>query len=140
MDIAKAVAMDATCERGKVGCVLVLDGRGVAFGRNGSISGHPHCTDEGVGCHIVNGHCERCIHAEQNCLLNMIRLGIGIVGIQQAEIWCTHQPCFRCYRMIVQVGIKKIVYNLPYEDKIRDIFLDKSVLMVNINEVTNDEV
>ena len=63
----------STCNRLSVGAVLVRDRRVIAEGYNGSVSGDVHCTDR--GCYMVNGHCLRTIHAEQNVLIQCAKFG-----------------------------------------------------------------
>src|SRR5690606_5886840 len=67
MTMAHFVATRATCTRRQVGAVIVRDKRILTTGYNGSPPGLPHCSD--VGCWIVDGHCVRTIHAEQNALV-----------------------------------------------------------------------
>ena len=65
--IAKEVASRSTCKRAAVGAVIVKDNRILATGYNGAPAGMPHCLDE--GCSVVDGHCQRAIHAEANALV-----------------------------------------------------------------------
>ena len=54
------------------------------------------------------------IHAEQNAIIQAARMGISIQG---ATLYCTHQPCVICTKMIVNAGIARIVYDEPYPDE-----------------------
>ena len=65
---------------------------------------------------IASGtHAEICyaIHAEQNAIIQAARLGISIDG---ATLYCTHQPCVICAKMIVNAGIRRVVYQEGYPD------------------------
>jgi dCMP deaminase len=111
MDIAQVVASRATCERKKVGTVIVRDKIILSTGYNGSLSGLPHCDE--VGHEIENDHCVRTIHSEANAIVQAARNGISING---AEIFITASPCYTCFKMIANAGIKTIYYGEFYRD------------------------
>jgi dCMP deaminase len=106
---SRVMALRSTCNRLSVGCVIVRDKRIIASGYNGSIKGDVHCID--VGCRVVEGHCVRVIHAEQNALLQCARFG---VSTENADIYVTHLPCLQCTKSIIQAGIKRVYYETPY--------------------------
>ena len=54
------------------------------------------------------------IHAEQNAIIQAARLGVSIEG---ATLYCTHQPCVICAKMIVNAGIRRVVYQEGYPDE-----------------------
>ena len=112
MQIARDVSTRATCLRRQVGAVIVRDRRILTTGYNGSPMGLPHCLTE--GCHLVNGHCIRCLHAEQNAIIQGAYFGVSTDG---AFLYCTHQPCNMCAKMIVNAGIKKVVIGGDYPDE-----------------------
>ena len=107
-DALNAATM-ATCPRASVGCVLVRDGHGLVSGYNGASRGLPHCTD--VGCLMVDGHCLRSCHAEQNAIATAARLGVSVTG---ATCYSTHQPCTTCANMLINTGIVRVVYLNEY--------------------------
>ena len=113
MKQAELFSSRATCNRLKVGCVIVRGNQLLSEGYNGSVKGHPHCFD--VGC-LLNDEqrCIRCIHAEQNAVLNAMAKGVPIEG---ATLYVTHEPCEGCMRFINQAGIKRVVYKEPYKNK-----------------------
>ena len=76
--IAKEVSSRATCLRAQVGAVVVKDNRILSTGYNGASAGEHHCSDE--GCLMYEGHCIRCIHAEENAIMNAARFGIPLDG------------------------------------------------------------
>ena len=101
----------ATCQRLKVGAVIVKNKNVLATGYNGSASGEVHCIDE--GCLMRDGHCIRTIHAEQNALLQCAKHGVNVNG---ASIYVTHFPCLHCTKSLVTVGIREIVYLNDYRN------------------------
>ena len=74
MRIAFEVAKRSTCPRAAVGAVIVRDKRILTTGYNGSPSGLPHCTE--VGCLMVNDHCVRTLHAEQNAIIQAAKIEV----------------------------------------------------------------
>ncbi|HEU4963191.1 MAG TPA: ComE operon protein 2 [Bacilli bacterium] len=109
MDQAVMVASRATCDRLHVGAVIVRDRRIISTGYNGSVSGDVHCAD--VGCHVVDGHCIRTIHAESNAILQCAKFG---VSTEAADMYVSHFPCLLCSKQIIQAGIKHIYYGEKY--------------------------
>lgn len=105
------VAQRATCNRRKVGAVLVRDKRILTTGYNGSPPGMPHCTD--VGCWMVENHCIRTIHAEQNAVVQAALHGISTQG---ASIYVTAAPCVNCAKLLVAAGVTRVVYADKYTD------------------------
>lgn len=112
MAIATEVATRATCDRKLVGAVIVRDRSILATGYNGSIAGTPHCDE--VGHLMEDGHCVRTIHAENNAIIQAARNG---VRIDSASIYVTASPCWNCFKMIANSGIKKIVFGEFYRDE-----------------------
>ncbi|QBO37003.1 ComE operon protein 2 [Periweissella cryptocerci] len=108
---AVALSSRSTCNRLSVGAVLVRDRRLIASGYNGAVEGDAHCFD--VGDLMVDGHCIRAIHAEQNALLQCAKYGIAADG---AEVYVTDFPCVNCTKMLLQAGIKKINYLRNYNN------------------------
>ncbi|MCM0581988.1 ComE operon protein 2 [Weissella diestrammenae] len=108
---AVMLASRSTCTRLHVGAAIVKDGRIIASGYNGSVVGTPHCTE--VGDYIVDGHCIRAVHAEQNALLQLAKMGIAA---DDAEIYVTDFPCVHCTKFLLQAGIKKINYLRNYNN------------------------
>ena len=112
MQIARDVSTRATCLRRQVGAVIVRDLRILTTGYNGSPRGLAHCLD--AGCHLVNGHCIRCLHAEQNAIIQGAYNGVSTAN---SVLYCTHQPCNMCAKMIVNAGIVKVVIGGEYPDE-----------------------
>lgn len=113
MEIATAVSGRSTCPRRSVGSVLVRDRRILATGYNGAPEGLAHCTD--VGCLMVDGHCVRTLHAEQNALLQAAAHGVSTEG---STIYVTSEPCLHCTKMLLNARVQRIVYREPYADEL----------------------
>lgn len=111
MELARGVSGRATCVRKKVGAVLVRDRALLSSGYNGSPKGRPHCTDEGVGCEMEDGHCVRTVHAEANAITQAARNGVNIDG---ATLYSTASPCYPCAKMLVNAGISVVVFGEWY--------------------------
>jgi dCMP deaminase len=111
MRMALLASERATCERLKVGSVIVKNKNVLSTGYNGSASGEAHCLD--VGCLIRDGHCIRTIHSEQNALLQCAKHGVSVKG---ASIYVTHFPCLHCTKSLVTAGITEIVYLNDYRN------------------------
>lgn len=117
------VSQRATCLRRKVGAVIVRDKRILTTGYNGSPPGMPHCTD--VGCQIVEGHCIRTIHAEQNAIAQAALHGISTQG---ATIYVSAAPCINCAKLLIAAGVERVVYADKYTDSYgEEILLDKGI-------------
>lgn len=111
MAIAREVATRSTCDRKHVGAVIVRDKMILTSGYNGSIRSLGHCDDEG---HLMeDGHCVRTVHAEANAIVQAARNG---VRLDQADIYVTASPCFGCFKLIANSGIRKIVFGEFYRD------------------------
>ena len=119
MDITRLVARRTTCLRRAVGAVIVKDKRILATGYNGAPTGIRHCAEvgclrESLGVESGMRH-ELCrgIHAEQNAILQAAYHGVSVKG---AHLYCTTQPCSICAKMIINAGIRAILYESGYED------------------------
>jgi len=121
MEIAFTVAQRSTCDRAHVGAVLVRDRRILATGYNGAPAGLPHCDD--VGHLMVDGHCVRTLHAEQNAIIQGALHGVSTQG---ATAYVTHQPCLTCAKMLINAGIRRVVYAGDYPDEYSRLFLEEA--------------
>lgn len=109
MAIAAQVATRSTCDRKHVGAVIVRDKMILTTGYNGSVRGSPHCDDEG---HLLeNGHCVRTVHAEANAIVQAARNGVRLEG---ADIYVTAIPCFGCFKLIANAGLRRVVFGELY--------------------------
>jgi dCMP deaminase len=112
MNLAREAASRSTCPRKAVGAVLVRDKAVLATGYNGSIRGLAHCTE--VGCLMEGGHCVRTVHAEANALIQAARHGVRIEG---ADCYVTASPCWECFKLLANAGVKRIVFGEFYRDQ-----------------------
>lgn len=121
IDITHLVATRSTCLRRQVGALLVKDRNILATGYNGTPSGITHCED--VGClrerlKVPSGERHelcRGLHAEQNAIIQAARHGVNIDG---ATLYCTTMPCIICTKMLINAGIRRIVYEEGYADEL----------------------
>ena len=111
MNIAKEVATRSTCDRKYVGAVIVREKTILSTGYNGSIKGLPHCDE--AGHEMVDDHCIRTTHAEANAIVQAAKNG---VEINQSEIYVTASPCYNCFKLIANAGIKTIYYGEFYRE------------------------
>ena len=112
MNIARQAATRSTCDRKHVGAVIVRDKTILSTGYNGSIRGMPHCDD--VGHMMENDHCVGTVHAEANAIIQAAKNGVRIDG---AELYTTASPCWSCFKLIANAGIKVIYYGEFYRER-----------------------
>jgi dCMP deaminase len=112
MRIAIQAAARSTCDRKHVGAVIVRDKTILSTGYNGSIRGLPHCDD--VGHMLENDHCIATVHAEANAIIQAAKNGTAIDG---ADIYITASPCWNCFKLIANSGIRRILYLEFYRDE-----------------------
>ena len=111
MNIARQAATRSTCDRKHVGAVIVRDKTILSTGYNGSIRGLPHCDDVG---HLMDaGHCVATVHAEANAIIQAAKNGVRIDG---GELYTTASPCWSCFKLIANAGIRRIYYGEFYRD------------------------
>ena len=120
MEIAVTLGKLGTCDRARVGAVLTKDGRCVSWGFNGAPPGLPHCADNDHGWRgtqrpqdIEIHGCVNATHAEANALAFAARQGIST---DDSTLYVERSPCVDCARLLIAVGIKRVVYLVPYRD------------------------
>ena len=140
MEITKLVARRSTCMRRHVGAVIVRDRRILATGYNGAPRGLRHCSE--TGClrekmNIPSGQNQelcRGLHAEQNAIIQSALFG---VSIENSQIYTVNQPCVVCAKMIINAGIKRIVFDEAYPDPLSEELIKESgIELVNIRKGT----
>ena len=135
MEMASVAAKRSTCLRRSVGAVIVKNKQILASGYNGTPMGLPHC--EEVGClreqlKVPSGKCHelcRGVHAEQNAITQAAYHGVSVKG---ATLYCTHQPCVVCTKMLINAGIERIVYANPYPDELAQEMMGQSKIKIEI--------
>jgi dCMP deaminase len=120
------------CERKKVGALIVRDGRIISDGYNGTPAGFPNC------CEDQQGNTEwYVLHAEANAILKVARSTNDCSG---ATLFITLSPCKDCSKLVLQAGIRRVVYMMEYKDTTGVDFLRSAGVEVvhiedpNINE------
>lgn len=134
MEITHLVAKRSTCLRRRVGAVIVKDKNILATGYNGAPSGVSHCLD--VGClreklNIPSGERHelcRGLHAEQNAIIQAAKHGTTIDG---STLYCTTLPCIICSKMVINAGIKRIVYEVGYPDQLAAGMIEESGVIID---------
>jgi dCMP deaminase len=141
MDITFLVAKRSTCRRRQVGAIVVKDKRILSTGYNGAPMGLAHCLD--IGClreknNIPSGERHelcRGLHAEQNAIIQAAYHGISIKG---SVLFCTNHPCIICLKMLINAGIKKIIYKEGYADKLSvDMSIESGIELVEYKKDRN---
>jgi len=112
MNIAREAATRSTCDRKHVGAVIVRERTILSTGYNGSVRGMPHCDE--IGHTMEADHCVATIHAEANAIIQAARNGVNING---AEMYTTASPCWSCFKLIANSGIRRIYYGEFYRDE-----------------------
>ena len=131
MEIATVVAKRSTCLRNQVGALFVRNKRILTTGYNGAPSGLDHCdvigcARDGVASGTRHELC-RAVHAEQNAIIQAALHGISIEG---ATLYCTHQPCVLCAKMMINARVRKVVYQQSYPDQTALDFLQQAGIEV----------
>ncbi len=117
MNIAKVVASRSNCMKRHVAAVIVKDKRIISTGYNGTPRGVKNCSEG--GCPRCNEFAEGgtrldeclCSHGEENAIVQASYHGISI---KDAALYTTFAPCLMCTKMIINAGIKEVVYNIDY--------------------------
>lgn len=119
MSLARLASTRSTCLRRRVGAVIVKDRMVLSTGYNDTPRGVPNCGDGGCPRCLsdsppaVGLDTCLCLHAEQNAIIQAAYHGVGIAG---ATLYCTHQPCLTCAKMIVNAGLTRVVFDATYPD------------------------
>ena len=146
MEMAHVIASWASCyqENRKIGAVIVKNKRIMTTGYNGAPAGVKTCMERGEclrrSLDIPSGQRQElcyAVHAEQNAIIQAAKLGVSIDG---ATLYCTHQPCVMCAKMIVNSGIVRVVYQEGYPDEFAlEILKEGGVLLERYAEDSADE-
>lgn len=133
MEMAFLVSRRSTCLRRRVGAVIVKDKRVLSTGYNGSPKGTKHC--EELGCireqmHVPSGtRHELCrgVHAEQNAIVQAAYFG---VSVNESTIYTTTYPCSMCAKILINAGIKEVVFAEGYVDDLsKKLFSETNIIV-----------
>ena len=118
MEVCRAIAKRATCDRWRSGCVIARENQILVTGYVWAPKWLPHCDDVG---HLLktlqhddghsSQHCMRTVHAEQNAICQAAKLGIAL---DKATLYCKMTPCRACAMMIINCGITRVVCEKKY--------------------------
>ena len=118
IQIAELAGTRATCDRGRSGAVITRDKRILATGYVGAPSGVATCDELGHEFHTVTHadgtrtqHCIRTTHAEQNAIVQAARIGVSLAG---CTIYAHMTPCYICAKLIINLGIVRVVVSKDY--------------------------
>jgi dCMP deaminase len=135
MEITRLVATRSTCLRRQVGAVFVKEKNILATGYNGVPKGIRHCSE--VGClreqlGIPSGERHeicRGLHAEQNGIIQAARHGINLSG---STVYTTDHPCIICAKMLINVGVERVVCGQGYPDQLSVDMVNEAGLVVEL--------
>jgi len=106
MRMARIWAENSYCLRRKVGALLVKDKMIISDGYNGTPSGFENCCED-----EHNNSKPYVLHAEANAITKLARSSNNSEG---ATLYVTASPCIECSKLIIQSGIKRVVYGEKY--------------------------
>ena len=128
LKVAELCSQNSSAERLKVGAIIVKDNQIISDGFNGTPSGFDNVCEitdhydpnKCIRCTLE--HCEGCtniklvskpevLHAESNAITKCAKYGNSS---NNATIYITHSPCIECAKLIIQAGIKRVVYARSY--------------------------
>lgn len=146
MKLTEEVAEWSSCYQSNrhVGAVIVKDKHVITTGYNGAPAGVESCVEKGEclrrKLNIPSGtHHELCfaVHAEQNAIIQAAKHGVSVVG---GTLYCTHQPCTICGKMIINAGIKRVVYKEGYPDDFSlELFKEADVVVEKYADVVKED-
>jgi dCMP deaminase len=129
MQMAILASKRSTCLRRAVGAVLVRDNQVISTGYNGSPKHTRHCAETGclrAQLDVPSGQKHelcRGVHAEQNAIIQAAINGSSTRG---TTLYCTHQPCSICARLIINAEIRTVYIANPYPDALGEQLLSEA--------------
>lgn len=131
MRMAQIWAENSYCIRRKVGAILVKDQMIISDGYNGTPSGFENiCEDDN------NVSKPYVLHAEANAISKVAR---SHNNSQDATLYVTASPCIECAKLIIQAGIKRVVYGEKYRILDGIELLERAAIEVQYLPTTPDE-
>lgn len=141
IEIMRAVGARGTCDRGRVGSVIVKEKRLISTGYVGAPAKCKSCDEIGhemntvdYGKGDVHRHCVRTAHAETNAIIQAARFGISTEG---ATLYCMMTPCYACAKNIINAGIVRVVSEKDYHagKRTKEIFKETKVKYELLNDI-----
>lgn len=123
------ISKQANCIKGQVGALLVKENKIIALGNNSVPNGINPCTEDTCirkKLKLKSGeNQELCfvVHAEQNALLYALNNNINV---KNSTLYVTKSPCIICTKLLINAGIKEIIYLQEYPDKYSFKLLDEA--------------
>lgn len=112
MQMAQSIALHSKAIRKKVGAILVTNHGVILPGYNGCATGMSNiCENEQPDGSLVTK--PEVIHAELNCILKAAKEGVSVVD---SVVYVTLSPCVQCAAMMIQSGVKRVVFGEQYRD------------------------
>lgn len=133
MNVAYQIAGLSKCKRRIVGAIIVKDNNILSFGYNGTPAGMDNCCEEDTG---VGLYTKRVVlHAEANAITKVARSTMSSTG---ATLYTTTSPCAECAKLIIQAGIKRVVFHEEYHESKQafDLFSETGV---KVKQIKYDE-
>jgi dCMP deaminase len=106
-EIVQITSKRSSCERLKVGCLIVKENRIISQGYNGFLPGLPH---ESI---MRNNHEQATVHGEMNAIADCAKRGVSCLG---STAYITHYPCINCFKLMAASGIKEVRYINDYRN------------------------
>jgi dCMP deaminase len=122
MKMAREWSTLSHCTRKKVGALIVKEGMIISDGYNGTPTGFPNECEDGQG--LTHWYV---LHAEANAIMKVAR---STNNARHATLYLTHSPCRECSKLILQAGIKRLVYLNNYKDDSGLDLLEKGGVML----------
>ena len=122
MKMAREWATLSHCTRKKVGALIVKEGMIISDGYNGTPTGFPNDCEDADG--LTHWYV---LHAEANAIMKVAR---STNNARNATLYLTHSPCRECSKLILQAGIKRLVYLSAYKDPSGLELLDKGGVLL----------
>lgn len=117
MKLALVASLRSNCIKRKVAAVIVRDKRVISTGYNGTPRGTKNCYEGGCPrCNSLADSGTRleeclCSHGEENAITQAAYHGVSVKG---GTLYSTFAPCLLCTKMIINAGIREVVYNMDY--------------------------
>jgi dCMP deaminase len=129
--MAMSWAQLSHCKRKQVGAIIVKDDMIISDGYNGTPSGFDNC------CEDDNGDTHwYVLHAEANAILKVAKSTNNAKG---ATLYLTLSPCKDCSKLILQAGIRRVVYMNGYKDDSGVRFLESAGIEIEQIQAIFDE-
>ena len=106
LEMASVWSKNSHCNRMKVGCLIVKDKSIISDGYNGSPTGFPNICENGDNITLPY-----VLHAEANAITKLAK---GTQSSEGSSLYVTLSPCYECSKLIIQSGIKRVIFSEVY--------------------------